>query len=130
MISRSVVLGEFNADIRMSQTSGYLVPTSGRRSGEDMVPEPGGEANEHGLLEASSRDMIGSIGSSDDEREDKKEKEKRNEDGHAAKVKGQEPLLVPVSTHKASKRDEEYEEAKYEDVPAEVVDALVVWFGG
>ena len=49
MISRSVVLGEFNADIRMSQTSGYLVPTSGRRSGEDMVPEPGGEANEHGL---------------------------------------------------------------------------------
>jgi len=74
--------------------------------------------------------MVGSIRSSNDERKEEDEKEKSDENGHATKVKGQEALLVPVSTDKASQRDEEYEEAKDEEVPAEVVDALVVWFGG
>lgn len=127
LISRYVVLRELNADIGISQTSGNLVPTP--RSGE-MVPQPGGETMEHGLLEASSGDIVGSIGSSNDERKEEDEKEKSDEDGHATKVKGQEALLVPVSSDKASQRDEEYEEAKDEDVPPEVVDALVVWFGG
>jgi len=57
---------------------------------------------EHGLLEAFSGDIVGSIRCSNDERKEEDEKEKSDEDGHATKVKGQEALLVPVSTDKAS----------------------------
>lgn len=123
LISRDEILNEANAEMGMSQAGLYLVPT-GRIS--DMVSEPGGEAIKPRLLKPSTRNMVGSIGTSNDECKDKNKEEKSDEDGHTEEVKGQEALFVPITTNEAGERNEEDEDAEDEDVPPEVEDALVV----
>lgn len=76
-----------------------------------MVPEPLWEPINPVLLVASTRHRIGAIWARDSEREDKEDKEESDENGHAYEVKSQETLLVPVSTDKASQRDEEDKKA-------------------
>lgn len=123
LIGGDVIEGELRADIGSSQTGLYLVPAAGAG---DAVPEPGREAVEVVLLVGSSGDVVGSVGSGDEEGEDEKDEEEGDEESHGEEVKGEEALFVPVGTDKAREGDEEDEEAHYENGPAEVGDALVI----
>lgn len=127
LISSEVVLGELSANIRSSQTGPYLAPASG---GGDVVAEPGGEGVEAVLLEGSSGDVVGSIGSGDDEGEDEEDEEEGDEERHGEEVESQEALFVPVGTDEAREGDEEDEEAHDDDGPPEVGDALIRGVGG
>lgn len=123
LIGGDVIEGELSADIGSSQTGPYLAPAAGAG---DAVPEPGREAVEVVLLVGSSGDIIGSVGSGDDEGEDEKDEEEGDENSHGEEVEGQKALFVPVGTHKARQGHQEDEEAHYENGPSEVGDALVV----
>jgi len=123
LISSDVILGELRADIRSSQTGPYLLPTPGTG---DVVPQPGGEAVKPVLLVASSGDIIGSIGSGDDECEDENEEEEGDEESHTEEVEGEETLFVPVGTDKTGQGNEEDEDADDDNGPPEVGHALVV----
>ncbi|KAF2285149.1 hypothetical protein GH714_038831 [Hevea brasiliensis] len=95
-----------------------------------MISEPRRESFKPILFITPSRDIIPTICARDNKSENQKDQEKSDENGHAAEVKCEECFLIPVSTNKASKGDKENEDSKQDDRPTEVVDALVVGFGG
>ena len=125
LVSSNVILGELNADIRISQTRPNLLPTPGTG---DMVPQPRREPFKPVLLVGSSGGIVTAIGSRNYEREDKDNKEDSDEECHKEEVNSQETLLVPVCTHEASKSNKEDEDSEDHNGPPEVLDALVVWF--
>ncbi|KAL4296002.1 hypothetical protein GQ457_12G022510 [Hibiscus cannabinus] len=100
--------------------------TNHKTTSKLLTSKPTGVPIEPILLETTSRHGVAPVRSRDNEGKDEQDEEESNEDGHAAKVQGQQGFLVPVCTDKASKGDKEDEETKDKDRPPEKVDAAVV----
>lgn len=127
LISGDILLSQLRANIGVSQTSPDLVPALGINY---VVSKPARVPIEPILLVTPSRHIVAPIRPCNYESKDQQDEEETNENGHAAKIEGQEGFLVPVGTDKASKGDKEDEEAKENNGPSEEVDAVVVRLGG
>ncbi|KAK8503113.1 hypothetical protein V6N13_025872 [Hibiscus sabdariffa] len=123
LIGGDKLLSQLGTDIGVRQASPDLIPALGVNN---VASKPTGVPIEPILLETTSRHGVAPVRSRDNEGKDEQDEEETNEDGHAAKVQGQQGFLVPVGTDKAGKGDKEDEETKEKDRPPEKVDAAVV----
>lgn len=124
LVGGDVILGELKTDIRFSQTGPNFLPTP-RTS--DAVPQPRGESVKPVLPVPSTGNIVATVGSCNDEGENKDNEEDSDEECHGEEVKCQETLFVPVGTDETGEGDEEDKDADYDNGPPDVGDALVVW---
>lgn len=127
LISSEIILTQLRTDIALRQTIPDLHPILGIHH---MISEPRRESFNPIFFITPSGNIIPTIGARDNESENQQDQEKSDENSHAAEIECDESFLVPISANEASKGDKENKDSEYDDGPAEVVDALVVGFGG
>lgn len=126
LISSDIILSQLRTNIAVCETIPNLVPILGVQY---MISKPRRESFKPVLFITPPWNNVPTILARDNKSKNQQNQEKSDENGHAAEVESKESFLIPVGTNEASEGDKKNEDAKQDDRPAKVVDALVVGLG-